>query len=66
MTSCCDDKWGDWRPHLAMILSNSSSKSELDKKSILTLGDTLSARGFLFASHFCYIVAQIDFGALVY
>jgi len=49
-----------------MILSNSSSKSELDKKSILTLGDTLSARGFLFASHFCYIVAQIDFGALVY
>ena len=62
VTSCCDDKWGDWRPHLAMILSNSSSKSELDKKSILTLGDTLSSRGFLFASHFCYIVAQMDFG----
>lgn len=67
VTSCGDDKWGDWRPHLAMILSNSTSKSgsnssELDKKSIVTLGDTLSARGFLLAAHFCYLVAQVEFG----
>ena len=68
VTSCGDDKWGDWRPHLAMILSNSSSKagnssSDLDKKSIVTLGDTLSARGFLLAAHFCYLVAQVEFGS---
>ena len=65
VTSCGDDKWGDWRPHLAMILSNSSAKSsgsDLDKKSIITLGDTLAARGFLLAAHFCYLVAQVDFG----
>ena len=51
-----------------MILSNSSSKagnssSDLDKKSIVTLGDTLSARGFLLAAHFCYLVAQVEFGS---
>lgn len=36
-----DERWGDWRPHLAMILSNQSSRHELDRKSITTLGDTL-------------------------
>lgn len=36
-----DDKWGDWRPHLCIILSNPTQKAELDKKSIITLGDTL-------------------------
>ena len=67
MTSCGDEKWGDWRPHLAMILSNTSAKSasgsaDLDKKSIIAMGDTLSARGFLLAAHFCYLVAQVEFG----
>lgn len=51
-----------------MILSNSTSgkssnSSDLDKKSIITLGDTLSAKGFLLAAHFCYLVAQVDFGS---
>ena len=36
-----DERWGDWRPHLAMILSNQTAKHELDRKSICTLGDTL-------------------------
>lgn len=36
-----DDRWGDWRPHLAMILSNTSSRPEVDHKAIMTLGDTL-------------------------
>lgn len=36
-----DKKWGDWRPHLAMMLSNQTSSLELDRKAILTLGDTL-------------------------
>ncbi len=62
VTSCGDEKWGDWRPHLAMILSSSTAKSELDKKSIVTLGDTLVARGYLVSAHFCYLVAQVEFG----
>ena len=61
MTNCGDDKWGDWRPHLAMILSNSTSKPELDKKSIVTLGDSLAAKGYVLAAHFCYLVAQVEF-----
>ena len=36
-----DLKWGDWRPHLAMMLSNKSTRPEVDKKHIITLGDTL-------------------------
>ncbi|XP_071097242.1 protein transport protein Sec16A-like isoform X2 [Haliotis cracherodii] len=62
VTCVVDERWGDWRPHLAMILSNSSSKPELDRKSIATLGDTMAAKGCLHASHFCYIMAQSGFG----
>ena len=36
-----DLKWSDWRPHLAMMLSNKSSRPEADRKHIITLGDTL-------------------------
>ena len=36
-----DDKWGDWKPHLSMIMSNPTSRSDLDRKSIIILGDTL-------------------------
>ena len=25
---CADSTWGDWRPHLAMILSNSKSAKD--------------------------------------
>ena len=45
-----------------MILSNSTSKPELDKKSIVTLGDSLAAKGYVLAAHFCYLVAQVEFG----
>ncbi|KAJ1527871.1 hypothetical protein ONE63_007809 [Megalurothrips usitatus] len=62
VTCVADDKWGDWRPHLAMILSNTSSRPEIDHKAIMALGDTLSARGCLHASHFCYLMAQHPFG----
>jgi len=57
-----DEKWGDWRPHLAIILSNHSTRPEMDRKSIVTLGDTLAAKGCLYASHFCYLMAQVGFG----
>ncbi|XP_075226850.1 endoplasmic reticulum export factor secretory 16 isoform X2 [Lycorma delicatula] len=62
--SCCaDKKWGDWRPHLAMMLSNPSGNPDLDRKSIITLGDSLVSKGRLFASHFCYVTAQVEFSA---
>ncbi|KAF4517891.1 hypothetical protein B566_EDAN001845, partial [Ephemera danica] len=56
---CADEKWGDWRPHLAMILSNPTQRPELDHRAITTMGDTL---GCLHASHFCYLLAQLEFG----
>ncbi|XP_049846042.1 protein transport protein Sec16A-like isoform X1 [Schistocerca gregaria] len=62
VTCCADEEWGDWKPHLAMILSNSTQRPELDHKAITTLGDTLGARGCLHAAHFCYLMAQLPFG----
>lgn len=62
VTSVGDVAWGDWRPHLAMILSNPSIKPENDARSIITMGDVLMSRGCLCAAHFCYIMAQVEFG----
>ncbi|XP_072391264.1 uncharacterized protein Sec16 isoform X2 [Diabrotica undecimpunctata] len=62
VTCVSDDKWGDWRPHLAMILSNSSQRPELNCKAITTLGDTLRNRGSLYAAQFCYLMAEVGFG----
>ncbi|XP_078082316.1 protein transport protein Sec16A isoform X2 [Mustelus asterias] len=61
-TCCGDERWGDWRPHLAMVLSNLSSGPDLDRKTITTMGDTLATKGLLDASHFCYLMAQVGFG----
>ncbi|XP_011171826.1 uncharacterized protein LOC105204448 isoform X2 [Solenopsis invicta] len=63
VTCVADPRWDDWRPHLAMIISNTSANPEVNRRSITTLGDTLFARGDIHAAHFCYILAQIDFGA---
>ena len=62
---CADKNWGDWRPHLAMILSNRSGREGLDHKSITQLGDTLSEKGMLHAAHFCHLMANAQFGARV-
>ncbi|CAL1294283.1 unnamed protein product [Larinioides sclopetarius] len=62
VTNVADKKWGDWRPHLAMILANPSGQPDVDSRSITTLGDTLASKGCLCAAHFCYIMAQVDFG----
>lgn len=56
------ERWGDWRPHLAMIISNTSQKPEIDRKAVATLGDSLYNRGDLYAAHFCYLMAQVNFG----
>ena len=51
-----------WRQHLAMILSNSTQNQSLTKmvyqRSINSLGDTLWNRGLLYASQFCYLLAN--------
>ncbi|XP_063973420.1 uncharacterized protein LOC135160622 isoform X2 [Diachasmimorpha longicaudata] len=62
VTCLADSKWDDWRPHLAMIISNTSVNPEINRKSITTMGDTMATRGDIYAAHFCYILAEIDFG----
>ncbi|KAJ6653310.1 hypothetical protein lerEdw1_009339 [Lerista edwardsae] len=61
-TCCGDEKWGDWRPHLAMVLSNVSNGLEVELRTITTMGDTLASKGLLDAAHFCYLMAQVGFG----
>ncbi|KAK1329249.1 hypothetical protein QTO34_011429 [Cnephaeus nilssonii] len=61
--TCCGDKqWGDWRPHLAVILSNQSGDPELHQRAIVTMGDTLAGKGLVEAAHFCYLMAHVPFG----
>eukprot|EP00075_Anas_platyrhynchos_P037287 XP_027326540.1 protein transport protein Sec16A isoform X6 [Anas platyrhynchos] len=61
-TCCGDEKWGDWRPHLAMVLSNLANNVDLESRTIATMGDTLASKGLLDAAHFCYLMAQVGFG----
>lgn len=61
--TCCGDKqWGDWRPHLAVILSNQGGDTELHQRTIVTMGDTLAGKGLVEAAHFCYLMAHVSFG----
>ncbi|KAM7054103.1 protein transport protein Sec16B isoform 7-T12 [Molossus nigricans] len=61
--TCCGDKqWGDWRPHLAVILSNQGGDPELHQRAIVTMGDTLAGKGLVEAAHFCYVMAHVPFG----
>ncbi|XP_061589718.1 protein transport protein Sec16A isoform X5 [Cololabis saira] len=61
-TCCGEEKWGDWRPHLAMVLSNLTHTLDLDTRTITTMGDTLASKGLTDAAHFCYLMAQIGLG----
>ncbi|KAI1904768.1 hypothetical protein AGOR_G00009090 [Albula goreensis] len=61
-TCCGDEKWGDWRPHLAMVLSNLTHTLDLDTRTITTMGDTLASKGLTDAAHFCYMMAQVGLG----
>ncbi|XP_052522401.1 protein transport protein Sec16B isoform X3 [Tympanuchus pallidicinctus] len=60
--SCGDARWGDWRPHLAVLLSNKVGDLELNHRAIVTMGDTLAGKGAVEAAHFCYLMADIPFG----
>ncbi|CAM4591262.1 unnamed protein product [Lepidochelys olivacea] len=60
---CCGDgRWGDWRPHLAVMLSNQVGGTELNHRAIVAMGDTLAGRGLIQAAHFCYLTANVPFG----
>uniref|UniRef100_A0A8C3PQT3 Protein transport protein Sec16B n=1 Tax=Calidris pygmaea TaxID=425635 RepID=A0A8C3PQT3_9CHAR len=60
---CCGDAtWGDWRPHLAVLLSNKVGDMELNHRAMVTMGDTLAGKGAVEAAHFCYLMADIPFG----
>ncbi|KAJ8375269.1 hypothetical protein SKAU_G00058490 [Synaphobranchus kaupii] len=61
-TSCVSEKWGDWKPHLAVMLSNETGDSAVHQKAIITIGDTLATRGMFGASQFCYLTARAPFG----
>lgn len=39
--SCGNDKWGNWRPHLAVMLSNDTGDHAVQQRAIVTMGDTL-------------------------
>ncbi|CAL9695858.1 unnamed protein product [Knipowitschia caucasica] len=62
-TCCGSEKWGDWRPHLAVILSNDTSDSAVKGRAIATMGDTLASRGLLHSAHVCYLTTGLPFGA---
>ncbi|XP_017748593.1 PREDICTED: protein transport protein Sec16A isoform X5 [Rhinopithecus bieti] len=61
-TCCGDEKWGDWRPHLAMVLANLNNNMDVESRTMATMGDTLASKGLLDAAHFCYLMAQVGFG----
>ncbi|KAM8930605.1 protein transport protein Sec16B [Pelodytes ibericus] len=57
-----DSKWGDWRPHLAVILANQVGDFEINRRAIITMGDNLVLKGLTEAGHCCYLTAAIPFG----
>uniref|UniRef100_A0A8B9LGC7 Protein transport protein sec16 n=1 Tax=Astyanax mexicanus TaxID=7994 RepID=A0A8B9LGC7_ASTMX len=57
---CGDKEWGDWRTHLAMVLSNHTRFKHLHKKTISRMGDALASAGRSDAASFCYMVVQLD------
>ncbi|XP_069837816.1 protein transport protein Sec16B isoform X2 [Dendropsophus ebraccatus] len=63
-TSSGDKDWGDWRPHLAVMLSNQMSDSALNHRAIMTMGDNLVLKGLTEAGHCCYLTAAISLGSV--
>ncbi|XP_056459502.1 protein transport protein Sec16B isoform X1 [Gadus chalcogrammus] len=61
-TCCGQEKWGDWKPHLAVMLANETADPNVQKKAVVAMGDTLASRGLLHAAHVCYLTAYVHFG----
>ncbi|XP_075038308.1 protein transport protein Sec16B isoform X2 [Mixophyes fleayi] len=57
-----DTKWGDWRPHLAVMLSNQMTDAEVNQRAIVTMGDHLVLKGLTAAGHCCFLTAGVSFG----
>lgn len=38
-----DERWGDWRPHAAIMLSNASAKPDQDRRTLMQLGEARSS-----------------------
>ncbi|XP_068446196.1 protein transport protein Sec16B [Clinocottus analis] len=63
VSMCCGNKkWGDWKPHLAVMLSNETGDPAVQRKAIVTMGDTLASKGLIHAAHVCYLTASVPFG----
>ncbi|KAI5637370.1 sec23-binding domain of sec16 domain-containing protein [Phthorimaea operculella] len=60
-TCVTDERWGDWRPHAAIMLANTSVKPEQDRRTLTQLGDSLLSRGLLYSAQFCYVSAGVGF-----
>ncbi|CAK1599259.1 unnamed protein product [Parnassius mnemosyne] len=60
-TCAAEEKWGDWRPHAAIMLSNSSAKPEHDRRALTQLGDSLASRGLVYCAQFCYVSSGVPF-----
>ncbi|XP_040039483.2 protein transport protein Sec16B [Gasterosteus aculeatus] len=63
--SCGNEKWGNWRPHLAVMLSNETGDPAVQQKAIVTMGDTLASKGLIHAAHVCYLTASVPFGGFM-
>ncbi|XP_073499458.1 protein transport protein Sec16B [Phyllobates terribilis] len=59
-----EKKWGDWRPHLAVMLSNPMSDPEMNQRAIIAMGDNLVLKGLTEAGHCCYLTAGISLGKI--
>ena len=44
------ERFGDWRPHLAIILSHPTDRPELDRKSVVAMGDAFGRLGDYYAT----------------
>ncbi|EDV28150.1 uncharacterized protein TRIADDRAFT_53450 [Trichoplax adhaerens] len=49
----------NWKSHLAMLLSNTTSNSKFDKDNIISLGNQLMQNGDIFAGQLCYLIAGV-------
>lgn len=64
--ACSDRRWADWRPHLAMVLSNLTGKVSTDLATVTTLAEGLANRGRIYAAHSCHIIAQVSLNPSIF
>ncbi|KAM9761483.1 LOW QUALITY PROTEIN: protein transport protein Sec16B [Menidia menidia] len=68
---CCgNEKWGDWRPHLAVMLSSETGNPSVQQKAIIKMARSfdqlmfcvaflfVTSRGLTHATHLCYLTAH--------